>query len=204
VAKNLLRELSRQIPSPPEIKKIINDLLNRDDLNIAITAVSIVEAHLEKLLVSRLHRSDKDFTNRLFENRGPLSDFNSRILIAEAFGLLTRPLADELHLLRAIRNAFAHAKMTLTFDMEPVESEVRKLKLLTTIGGGKIPGPIKHSIAAQLSSFYISLPALVCACLVSRAHVRANIYGSRISEGVEGRGVSAKRSVGNSISSRKD
>jgi hypothetical protein len=29
--------------------------------------------------------------------------------------------------------------MTLTFDMEPVESELRKLKLLTTIGGGKIP-----------------------------------------------------------------
>jgi hypothetical protein len=28
--------------------------------------------------------------------------------------------------------------MTLTFDMKPVESELRKLKLLTTIGG-KIP-----------------------------------------------------------------
>jgi DNA-binding MltR family transcriptional regulator len=152
MAKNALRELSRKIPSPPEIKKIMNDLLDRDDLNTAITAVSIVEAHLEKLIVSRLHRSDKDFTNRLFENRGPLSDFNSKILVAEAFGLLTRPLADELHVIRAIRNAFAHAKMTLTFDIEPVESEVRKLKLLTTIGGGKIPGPIKESLAAQLST----------------------------------------------------
>jgi hypothetical protein len=151
VAKNALRELSRQIPSPPEIKKIMNDLFDRDDLNIAITAVSIVEAHLEKLIISRLHRSDKDFTNRLFENRGPLSDFNSKILVAEAFGLLTRPLADELHVIRGIRNTFAHAKMTLTFDLEPVESEVRKLKLLTSMGGGKIPGPIKESLAAQLS-----------------------------------------------------
>ena len=53
MAKNVLRELSRQTPSPPEIEKIMNDLLNRDDLNIAITAVSIVEAHLEKLIVSR-------------------------------------------------------------------------------------------------------------------------------------------------------
>jgi DNA-binding MltR family transcriptional regulator len=151
MAKNALRELSRQIPSPPEIKKIISNLLDRDDLNIAITAVSIVEAHLEKLIVSRLHRSDKDFTNRLFENRGPLSDLNSKILIAEAFGLLTRPLADELHVIRAIRNAFAHAKMTLTFDMQPVESEVRKLRLLTSMGGGKIPGPIKESLAAQFT-----------------------------------------------------
>jgi hypothetical protein len=49
----VLRELSRQTPSPPEIEKIMNDLLDRDDLNIAITAVSIVEVHLEKLIVSR-------------------------------------------------------------------------------------------------------------------------------------------------------
>jgi len=98
-----------------------------------------------------LPRTDADFTNRLFENRGPLSDFNSKILVAEAFGLLTRPLANELHVLRAIRNTFAHAKMSLSFDLEPIVSELRKLKLLTSIGGGKIPGPIKESLAAQLA-----------------------------------------------------
>ena len=151
MAKNALRELSKHLPSRPEIKKIMDSFLDKDDLHTAIIAVSIVEAHLQKLIVSRLHRSDADFTNRLFENRGPLSDFNSKILIAEAFGLLTRPLADELHVLRAIRNTFAHAKMPLSFDLRPVESEIRKLKLLTSIGGGKIPGPIKESLAAQLA-----------------------------------------------------
>jgi hypothetical protein len=151
VAKNALRELSRYLPSPPEITKIMEVLLDKDDLHTAIIAVSIVEAHLGKLIASRLHRSDKDFTNRLFETRGPLSDFNSKILVAEAFGLLTRPLADELHGLRAIRNTFAHAKMPLSFDLEPVELEIRKLKLLTSIGGGRIPGPIDGSLAAQLT-----------------------------------------------------
>ena len=151
MAKNALRELSKYLPNRPEINKIMNTLLDKDDLHTAIIAVSIIEAHLQKLIVSRLHRSDADFTNRLFENRGPLSDFNSKILVAEAFGLLTRPLADELNVLRAIRNTFAHAKMPLTFDLNPVESEIRKLKLLTSIGGGKIPGPIKGSFAAQLA-----------------------------------------------------
>jgi hypothetical protein len=151
VAKNALRELSRHLPSPPEIKKIINGLIEKDDLHIAITAVSILEAHLEKLIVARLNRVDKDFLNRIFQNRGPLSDFNSKILMAEAFGLLTRPLADELHILRGIRNTFAHAKVPLSFDLDIVESEIRKLKLLTTTGGGKIPGPIKEPIAAGLA-----------------------------------------------------
>jgi DNA-binding MltR family transcriptional regulator len=151
VAKNPLRELSRHLPTRPEINKIMDRLIEQDDLHIAITAVSIIEAHLEKLIITRLRRNDKDFINRLFANRGPLSDFNSKILIAEAFGLLTRPLADELHVMRTIRNSFAHAKMPLSFDMQPVESEVRRLKLVTSIGGGPIPGPIAQSLAARIA-----------------------------------------------------
>jgi hypothetical protein len=146
VARNALRELSRHLPSSPEIKKIIYGLADQDDLHVAIIGVSIIEAHLAKVIETRLHRTDKDFINRLFENRGPLGDFNSKILIAKAFGLLTRPLADELHVMRAIRNTFAHAKMPLSLDMQPIESEIRGLKLLTSIGGGKIPGPIAGSL----------------------------------------------------------
>jgi DNA-binding MltR family transcriptional regulator len=134
LAKNALRELSRHLPSRPEINKIIDMLVDKDDLHTAIVAVSIVEAHLQKLIVTRLHRSDPKFIDRLFENRGPLSDFNSKILVAEAFGLLTSPLAEELHVLRAIRNTFAHAKMPLSFDLEQVNGEIRKLKLLVGTG----------------------------------------------------------------------
>lgn len=160
MAKNPLRELSRQIPSPPEVKKIMNGLIEQDDLHVAITAVSIIEAHLEKLIVTRLHSTDKDFINRLFENRGPLSDFNSKILVAEAFGLLTPPLANELHIMRTIRNTFAHAKMPLSFSMQPIEAEVRKLKLVFPTGGGTIPVPMFETFAARIAprnSFLLSM-----------------------------------------------
>jgi hypothetical protein len=149
--KNPLRELSRHLPTRPEIKKIMDGLVEQDDLHVAITAVSIIEAHLEKLIVSRLHSNDKNFLSRLFENRGPLSDFNSKILIGQAFGLITPPLGDELHMMRTVRNTFAHAKMPLSFDMQPVESAVRSLKLLTSIGGGKIPGPIAEKWALRIA-----------------------------------------------------
>ena len=96
-----LRELSRKFPAPPEVEKILNDLRTKDDYHAALIAVSIVEATLERLIVSRLRKTDKEFLNSLFENRGPLSDFNSKILVAEAFGIVTGPLAAELHSMRS-------------------------------------------------------------------------------------------------------
>jgi DNA-binding MltR family transcriptional regulator len=152
MAKNALRELSRRLPNRPEIDKILNSLQGKDDMHVAVMAVSIVEAHLEKLIVTRLHRSDKEFLNRLFDNKGPLSDFSSKILVAEAFGLLTRPLAEELHVMRAIRNAFAHAKMPISFDMEILAKETRKLRLITTLGGPlEIPGPDGNTLVMDLA-----------------------------------------------------
>jgi DNA-binding MltR family transcriptional regulator len=69
----------------------------------------------------------------LFQFRGPLGDFNSKILISEAFGIITGPLAHELHSMRAIRNAFAHAKTLISFVDEPVKREVDALKILVAI-----------------------------------------------------------------------
>jgi DNA-binding MltR family transcriptional regulator len=128
--KNLLRELSKRVPTPPEVKKIMELLRGKDDIHVGIIAVSIIEATLERLLISRLHKSDKKFLDVLFQNRGPMSDLNSKILIGEAIGLLTTALAKELHVMRAIRNAFAHSKIPISFENAPVKKEVDTLKLV--------------------------------------------------------------------------
>jgi DNA-binding MltR family transcriptional regulator len=131
--RDALRQLSETLPARPEIEKILDSLGDKDDIHVAVIGVSIVEATLEQLIVSRLSRSDKKLLSRLFQNRGPLSDFNSKILIAEAFGIVPSPLAEELHTMRAIRNAFAHAKMPISFSDAPVAGEVNALKLLEAI-----------------------------------------------------------------------
>ncbi|WP_375764543.1 hypothetical protein ACE10X_21270 [Bradyrhizobium sp. Pha-3] len=149
--RDALRELSRRLPAPREVEKIFDGLQNKDDLHTGIVAVSIVEATLEKLIVTRLKRTDKEFLNRLFQNMGPLSDFNSKILTGEAFGILTRPLADELHVMRAIRNAFAHAKMLISFSDEPISQEVSRLKLTRSIQGtnGTFPNGTPLNLPAK-------------------------------------------------------
>jgi DNA-binding MltR family transcriptional regulator len=138
--RSALRELSPKYPAPREIGKILDGLRNKDDLHTAIISVSIVEAALEQLIVTRLRRKSTDLLNRLFQNKGPLSDFNSKILIGEAFGILTGPLAEELHVMRAVRNAFAHAKTHISFSDQPVAVEVSRLRL-GSIQGAKMPIP---------------------------------------------------------------
>jgi hypothetical protein len=136
--RDALRRLSRTFPAGPEIEKIMDDLRDKDDLHIAIIAVSILEATLQQLVTSRLLKNDKEFLNRLFQNRGPMSDFNSKILVAEAFGIVTGPLASELHVMRDIRNAFAHSKVPLSFEHEVVKREVDGLKMLEAMRGAMV------------------------------------------------------------------
>lgn len=77
----------------------------------------------------------------MFENRGPLADFNSKILVAEAFGVITGPMAAELQMVRAVRNAFAHAKHNFTFNHSAVEKKTRSSSMLTAFDNmSPVPG----------------------------------------------------------------
>ncbi len=60
-------------------------------------------------------------------------DLHSKILIALAFGVITSNLAEELHSIRSIRNAFAHAKAPLSFDHELLAGEIKSLRMLNAI-----------------------------------------------------------------------
>ena len=137
-----LRKLSRKFPTPPEIEKIMDSLREGTDLSIAITATAILEASLERLLKKKFKIKNKRLTSQIFLNRGPLCEFHSKILVANAFGIITSTLAEELHSLRAIRNTFSHAKVPISFNHELIEREVASLKMLIAIKAfGRMGGP---------------------------------------------------------------
>jgi hypothetical protein len=128
--RDALRKLSRFVPAPPEIEKIMDGLAIADDMSAAIIAGSLVEVELERLILRKFKVSDPDLLGQIFQNRGPLSDFHSKILIARAFGFITSPMASELHSLKAIRNAFAHARTPITFEHVAVAREIASLKMI--------------------------------------------------------------------------
>jgi hypothetical protein len=57
-SRDALRKLSQNFPASPELEKILDSLRDKDDLHTAIIAVSIVETTLERLIISRLHKSN--------------------------------------------------------------------------------------------------------------------------------------------------
>jgi DNA-binding MltR family transcriptional regulator len=136
--RDALRKLSRKLPASPEIEKIMESLKDDTDLSIAIIASAIVEASLEKLLIQKFECKDSSLIGQIFLNKGPLTDFHSKIIIANAFGILTSPLANELHSIKSIRNAFAHSTSALSFDNELIKTEIDSLKMLGSIRGVEV------------------------------------------------------------------
>lgn len=98
-------------------------LHKESDHAAAIIASSLVEAVLERLLIASFPNKSKEVIPTLFENRGPLSDFNSKILIADAY-CVKGANCEELHRVRHIRNCFAHARELVTFDTPEIAQEV--------------------------------------------------------------------------------
>ena len=150
--RDALRRLSRKFPAPPEIEQIMADLRSQNDLSVAIVASAIVEATLEKLITSKLRTKNTNLLGRLFSNRGPLSDFEAKILVAQAFGVLTSNLANELHCIRAIRNTFAHAKVPITFDHELLDREIKALNMPRAMLSTQFEIDDENTVRLQLSN----------------------------------------------------
>jgi hypothetical protein len=147
--REALRKLSRRLPTRPEVEAIMAGLRGKSDLEIAIIAPAICESALEKLIEAKFKIHDKNLTGRIFLNRGPLSDFDSKILISHAFAIITSPMADQLHSIQAIRNTFAHAKLQLEFDHELIDREIKTLRM---------PAAIKGRATDQYSKELLQLP----------------------------------------------
>lgn len=131
---------------------------------VAVLGASLVEGHLEQLLLQRFKTRDAALVEQVFQNRGPLSDFHSKILIARAFGIITYRMAEELHSIKAIRNTFAHAKVSISFDHEPLHKEILTLKTLAAAqeaaGGSLLPKSNKGRFLLAIQ-FYISVLDLI-------------------------------------------
>lgn len=98
------------------------------DRAAAIVAAAIVEDAIETLLRKRLVEPYLRERDLLREHSGPLGSFSAKIDACFQLGLISRYMAQDLHLIRKIRNEFAHAASLCTFDTEPVHTWVRTLE----------------------------------------------------------------------------
>lgn len=122
--KDPLKKLVRKFPAPSELEKMLSKLSDMDDRGCAIVGASIREAILEKFLQRRLAVCDSVLAGQLFYNRGPLSDFHGKIIVSQAAGYISEHMANELLLVKSIRNAFAHAIVDVSFSSEEIQAKI--------------------------------------------------------------------------------
>jgi DNA-binding MltR family transcriptional regulator len=155
--KAKLRDLSR-LPLAPAEWIALSNQLNKGEHPIAtaILGAVMVEHHLEELLRPRFKRNDDKTWAMLTANNGPLNSFDCKIALGYAFGIYDDGMRDDLHIVRRIRNAFAHSRKPIQFTHPAVVKELTgvttKLPKLPKIYKGPTSTPTSYvSLCFMLS-----------------------------------------------------
>lgn len=111
-------------------KGFAEQLTKESDRGSVIVSASIIDHVLGKLIQTMLVPSIEKRDELLEGATAPFSTFSSRIDLAYRLGLIRSESRASFHLLRKIRNDFAHVIDPKTFESESVRSrlmEIRKL-----------------------------------------------------------------------------
>src|SRR5713101_6980605 len=127
-----------------EFSSFLQEFQQETDRAAAVLAMAYLDGKLEELLRSKFVSKHK-IIDDLFDGQGGLSSSSAKVSIAYAVGLISLSAAQDLHLIRQIRNDFAHKPHGLSFQTASIANRVsglRSLKFLkkaTTSEGKPIP-----------------------------------------------------------------
>jgi DNA-binding MltR family transcriptional regulator len=94
---------------------------------IVIASTAVIENALRQTLKKVMRPMSATQEDRIFESFGPLSTFNTRILMAHALSIVDDGVYKELEAFRRIRNKFAHATKLVNFESEKIAPMVKAM-----------------------------------------------------------------------------
>jgi hypothetical protein len=129
------------------IQKFRESLTPETDRGCALMAAAFLDERLMDLLKANLVNDDR-MSQKVFDSSGPLGSFSSRIDMAYLMGLIPKNALRDLHLLRKIRNNFAHVSDKLTFETPEISD---RCGLLFFIGEPCDRPPRAQFVGAMMS-----------------------------------------------------
>ena len=102
---------------------------NAPPIPTAILGGIAVEHELEVIIRQKLPKVDNITWAELTSDIGPLRTFHAKIAMGSALRLYDDATKKNLHVVRTIRNAFAHSKKILSFEHELVVHELGNVKV---------------------------------------------------------------------------
>jgi len=112
---------------------LIEEIQDQSDRGASIVAVAWVEESITAALESFLHHEPQSW-KRLFSGSGPLANLSSKIDLCRLLGLVSDAIRSDLHIIRSVRNEFAHqvAHKTmhtkLSFSSEHIQDKCLALR----------------------------------------------------------------------------
>jgi|SRR5258708_33242678 hypothetical protein len=91
-----------------------------DDRTLCLLLTAQLENSLDRAIDFAMGDQTAEMRKDLYDHDGPLGNFSRKITIAAAITLLGPASHENFRLMRHVRNAFAHAKVPITFETAEV------------------------------------------------------------------------------------
>jgi hypothetical protein len=126
----------------PRHTAVMDEIENekQTDRAVAVIGAAYVDLVLRDAIAAKL-LPDPNLMAELFENRGPLQDFGSRIHVVFALGSCGPAAYHDLRAIKDIRNAFAHSAEAMDFNHKDVARLCGTLWYPQTISVAGRPSP---------------------------------------------------------------
>ena len=129
-----LRKLSYRFPTGLDGEEFEKQMApGGSDRGSCLLVVAQLENELEAAIEATIGPLSDEMRGALVEQDGPTATFARKITIAAALGILGPNLRHNFRIVRHIRNAFAHARVPITFETPEVEAAVNDLHLINPV-----------------------------------------------------------------------
>lgn len=125
--KDLTTGMGLSRVNPQELLHLRTVLTSETDRGCALMGAAYLDMQLGVLLKAYFVDDDK-LIKHLLSDSGVLGTFSLRIDLAYALGLIAKSVERDLHLLRKIRNDFAHISSKISFNTESIASRCREFQ----------------------------------------------------------------------------
>ena len=124
-----------------DIEGFLKEFLREEsDRSVAILGAVFLDEYLKELIASFLVDDSKKVHDLLEGSLAPLGTFGSRIGAAYCMGLISQDAYHDLHIVREIRNKFAHELHGLSFSDTWVKNRCAELWLANKKKAPLVPG----------------------------------------------------------------
>jgi hypothetical protein len=150
------------VHSKEQVKAFVEEVKTQSDRGTAIVATAILDELLALIISARFIELSSERRDTLFTRMGaPLSSFSAKIEVAFALRTINNDARLALHLLRDVRNKFAHRVEPLTFD-HPEVAKIIEDRVSEVIK--KAQKPLREQFLGIFSALTIVLYGTLAGC----------------------------------------